>query len=90
MPKRKLNDTFAMKDLGVTKQILSMKISKEKKNQTLTLSQQEYIVKVLERFGMQNEKPIFIPLVNHYRVSKDMSPRHKKRLTISQGYICNW
>jgi len=46
--KRKLANSFAMKDLGDAKQILGMRISKEKKNHKLTLSQSEYIQKVLK------------------------------------------
>ena len=45
-----------MKNLIATKQILGMRITRDKKNRKLTLSQGEYIEKVLERFGMQNEK----------------------------------
>ena len=37
--KRKLANSFAMKDLGTTKQILSMRIARDKKNHKLTLSQ---------------------------------------------------
>ena len=50
--KRKLDKSFAMKDLGVANQILSMRITRDKKNRKLTLSQGEYIEKVLERFRM--------------------------------------
>ena len=42
--KRKLAKSFAMKDLGATKQILGMGITRERKNHKLTLSQGECIV----------------------------------------------
>ena len=41
-----------MKDLGATKQILGMRIKRDRKNRKLTLSEGEYIEKVLERFIM--------------------------------------
>ena len=41
--KRKLANSFAMKDLGAAKQILGMRITRDKKNLKLTLSQNEYI-----------------------------------------------
>jgi len=41
--KRKLANSFAMKDLGTAKQILSMRITRDRKNHKLTLSQNEYI-----------------------------------------------
>ena len=49
--KRKLANSFAMKDLGAVKQILGMRITREE-NKKLTLSQGEYIEKVLERLEM--------------------------------------
>ena len=36
--KRKLENSFAMKDLGATKQILGMRITRDRKNCKLTLS----------------------------------------------------
>jgi hypothetical protein len=56
--KKKLSNSFAMKDLGVAKKILGMRITRDRKNRKLTLSQGEYIEKVLERFRMKNEKPV--------------------------------
>jgi len=50
--KRKLVNSFAMKNLGAAKQILGMRISRDRKNHKLTLSQSEYIQKVLKRFNM--------------------------------------
>ena len=50
--KIKLAKSFVMKDLGVAKQILGMRITRDRKNRKLTLSQGEYIEKVLQRFRM--------------------------------------
>jgi hypothetical protein len=50
--KKKLANSFAMKYLGVAKKILGMRITSDGKNHKLTLSQGEYIEKVLERFRM--------------------------------------
>ena len=44
--KIKLAKSFVMKDLATTKQILSMRIIRDRKNCKLTLSQGEYIEKV--------------------------------------------
>ena len=41
--KRKLANSFAMKDLGATNKILGMRIKRDRKNRKLTLSQGEYI-----------------------------------------------
>ena len=45
--KKQLSKQFAMKDLGVTKQILGIEIIRDKANGTLKLSQSEYVKKVL-------------------------------------------
>jgi hypothetical protein len=50
--KKKLTNSFAMKDLGAANKILGMRITRDKKNKKLTLSRGEYIEKVLERFRM--------------------------------------
>jgi hypothetical protein len=52
MLKKKLSNLFAMKDLGATMKSLGMKITRDRKNHKLTLSQGEYTEKVLERFRM--------------------------------------
>ena len=41
--KRKLANSFAMKDLGAAKQILGMRITRDRKNRKVTLSQSDYI-----------------------------------------------
>ena len=48
--KRKLANSFVMKDLGAAKQVLCRTITRDRKNHKLTLSRSEYIEKVLERF----------------------------------------
>jgi hypothetical protein len=45
--KNKIANSFAMKDLGAPKKILGMRITRDRKNHKLTLSQGEYIEKVL-------------------------------------------
>eukprot|EP00253_Pinus_taeda_P002155 PITA_02155 len=73
--KRKLENSFAMKDLGVAKQILGMRITRDKKNHKLTLSQNEYILKVLKRFNMHNAKPVSTPFASHFKLSKETCPK---------------
>ncbi|KAH9313066.1 hypothetical protein KI387_028101, partial [Taxus chinensis] len=74
--KKQLSESFAMKDLGAAKQILGMRISRDRKERKLTLSQEEYIKKVLERFNnMQDAKPIGTPLAGHFKLSKEQCPK---------------
>ena len=64
-----------MKDLGSTKQILGMRIIRDRKNCKLTLSQGEYIEKALDRFRMKNAKLVSTYLACHFKVSKEMCPK---------------
>jgi ATP-binding cassette subfamily B (MDR/TAP) protein 1 len=58
MLKEELSKSFAMKDLGPAKQILGMKITRDRKKEKLCLSQEIYVQKVLKRFNMSNSKPV--------------------------------
>ena len=69
--KKQLSKQFAMKDLGAAKQIIGMRIIKDKANGTLKLSQSEYVKKVLSRFNMNEAKPVSTPLDSHFKLSKE-------------------
>jgi hypothetical protein len=80
MLKKKLANSFAMKDLGAAKKILGMRITRDRKNRKLTLSQGEYTEKVLERFRMQNAKPVSTPLASHFKLTKEMCPKTQEEI----------
>ena len=71
-----------MKDLRAAKQILSMRITRDKANGILKLSQTEYVNKILSRFNMNEAKPMSTPLGSHFRLSKYNHRRQKKKGTI--------
>ena len=73
--KKQLSKQFAMKDLRATKQILGMRIIRDKANGTLKLSQSEYVKKVLSRFNMNKAKPMNTPLGSYFKLSKEQSPK---------------
>lgn len=72
--KKQLSKRFAMKDLGEAKQILGMRINRDKVAGKLYLSQSDYIDKVLRRFSMQDAKPVSTPLGSQFRLSRKESP----------------
>ncbi|GLJ31516.1 hypothetical protein SUGI_0632490 [Cryptomeria japonica] len=78
--KQKLARSFAMKDLGVAKQILGMRITRDRKNRTLNLSQSEYIKKVLKRLNMQDAKAVSTPLASHFKLTKEMCPKAQEKV----------
>ena len=69
--KKKLSKQFAMKDLGAAKQILGMRIIRDKTNGTLKLSQAEYVKKILSKFNMNEAKLVSTPLGNHFKLNKE-------------------
>ena len=73
--KTRLYATFEMKDLGPAKKILGMKISRDRSVGTLNLFQELYIEKVLSRFRINDAKPRTTPLANHFKLSKEQSPK---------------
>ena len=68
--KKALRKSFAMKDLGLVKKILGMKITRDRSRRMLWISQKDYIEKVLERFNMHNVKLVHVPLPEHFKLSK--------------------
>ena len=55
-----------------------MKITRDRLNKKLWLSQEKYIDKVLERFNMSTCKPVSTPLANHFKLSSDECPTSEK------------
>ncbi|CAN6975471.1 unnamed protein product [Brassica oleracea var. botrytis] len=54
--KEQLSESFAMKDMGPAKQILGMRIVRDRGEKLIHLSQEKYIEKVLKRFHMDKSK----------------------------------
>ena len=76
--KKQLSKQFAIKDLGATKQILGMRIIRDKANGTLKVSQSEYVKKVISRFNINEAKLVSTPLCSHFKLSKEQSPKTKE------------
>lgn len=55
-----------------------MRITRDMKNDELSLSQAEYVEKVLSRFNIQDANPVSTPLASHLRLSKEDFPKTKK------------
>uniref|UniRef100_A0A3Q7HA93 Reverse transcriptase Ty1/copia-type domain-containing protein n=1 Tax=Solanum lycopersicum TaxID=4081 RepID=A0A3Q7HA93_SOLLC len=86
--KTRLSAALEMKDLGPAKQILAMKISRDRSVGTLNLSEELYIEKVLKRFRVNDAKPMTTPLANHFKLSKEQSPKtaEERKVTL-QGFV---
>ncbi|KAJ2927537.1 hypothetical protein H1R20_g9558, partial [Candolleomyces eurysporus] len=71
-----LSKHFKLRNLGQTKFLLGVKISQDQDNHSISLSQRQYIIDMLERYGMQNCNPVTIPLVPGIKLSKSMGPQN--------------
>ena len=67
--KKQLSRSFTMKDLGLAKQILGIRIIRDRASKKLHMSQKHYIEKVLERFNMDQAKVVSSPLATHFKLS---------------------
>ena len=74
--KAQLNQEFEMKDLGEAKKILGMEISRDRQRGKLCLNQKQYLKKVLQCFGVnENTKHVSTPLASHLKLSAQLSPK---------------
>ncbi|XP_072067879.1 retrovirus-related Pol polyprotein from transposon TNT 1-94 [Arachis hypogaea] len=71
--KKQLSKFFAMKDLGPAKQILET-ITRYRDSKKLYLSQEKYIKKVLQRFGMNDSKCVASSFAPHFKLSTKQCP----------------
>lgn len=76
--KKELRKSFAIKNLGLAKQIFGMTITRDKKNHKIWLSQERYVEKVFERFNMDKAKSVNSPLVSHFKLNVSQCPLSKE------------
>ena len=60
--KAELRNEFEMKDLGELKYFLGMQVTRDRVQRRLHLSQEGYTREILNRFGMQDSKPVSTPI----------------------------
>ena len=70
--KGELNEKFQMTELGEMKKILGIRIERDRKQGTLTMSQGHYIDIILARFNMSDTHPVSMPL--HKTIKLNSSP----------------
>lgn len=72
--KRELSKNFKMTDMGIATSILGIRLTRDATKHTITIDQSQYIADVLERFGMDQSKPISTPVDTNQQVSAKMCP----------------
>ena len=71
-----LANKYDIKDLGEIKFILGIRVSRNRAARTITLSQRDYIDKVVSSFGLQDARSLSIPMKSHWNLwprSTDLS-----------------
>ena len=71
-----LSQHFKIRDLGPTTQLLGIKIDRDRAKRSISLSQRQYCLDVLDRFGMADCKPISTPMEPGLRLSRTQSPQN--------------
>jgi len=69
-----LKKKFEMTDAGELHWMLGIKVERDKKQRIGTLSQTAYIERIIEKFGMQDSKPLVVPLTIGQKLSKSQCP----------------
>lgn len=76
--KKELSKSFVMKDLGLTKKILGIKIFSVRKFVKLWLFEEAYVERILEKFNTSKAKFIYSPLAGHFKLSCEYCPTSEK------------
>jgi len=73
--KTQLSSKFDMKDLGVANYILAMEIKIDRAKRKLWLNQRKYVETILQRFNMQDSKPVKVPIPVGVKLSVEQCPK---------------
>ena len=79
--KAKFNARYALTDLGPVSWLLGLKVTRDRENRTICLSQTAYINTMLDRFALTDTKPFRSPMVPGIIYSKDDSPSSPQEAT---------
>ncbi|RXW12077.1 hypothetical protein EST38_g13777, partial [Candolleomyces aberdarensis] len=70
-----LSKHFKLRHLGETKFLLGVEIIRDRANRSISLSQRQYIIDMLERYSMADCNPVGTPLPPGTKLSKIMHPQ---------------
>jgi phosphoribosyl-AMP cyclohydrolase len=73
--KTQLSSKFDMKDLDAANFILGMEIKRDREKRKLWLNKRKYVETILQRFNMQECKPVKVPIHVGVKLSTDQCPK---------------
>ena len=71
-----------MKDLGAANYILGMEIKRDREKRKLWLNQRKYVETILQRFNMQDNKAVNVPIPIGVNISAEQCPKTQKKRRI--------
>jgi hypothetical protein len=71
---KQLQSHFKLRDLGPTSYLLGIEITRNRSQRSISLSQRQYIVDILDRFGMADCKPVTTPMEPGLHLTAKMGP----------------
>lgn len=69
--KSKMSEKFKMKDLGQVTEILGMRVEREGATGNIHISQEAYVKKIIEKFGMASANPVSTPMEAGIKLSRE-------------------
>ena len=82
-----LNKYFKLKDLGLIKDYLGVDIDYDYNKGTLKLSQSKYLIKVLERFNIDNRRPKYTPIKANIKLEPNKNKAKETEIKWFQAAI---
>jgi hypothetical protein len=76
-----LSQHFKPRDLGPTKFLLGVEITRDCSKHSISLSQRQYIIDMLERFKMSDCKPVSTPMTPSLQLTKEMGPNTEEDIS---------
>jgi hypothetical protein len=71
---------FKLRDLGPTDYLLGIKIERDFDKRQIYLSQRQYIVDMLDKYGLTDVKPVTTPMEPGFKLSASMGPQDAKEV----------
>ena len=86
--KKWLSSNFEMKNMGEASYVLGVKIVRDRAKRLLGLSQKTFIKRMLERYHMQDSKPMDTHVDKSLNLNRDMCPKTPKEKDNFQSTLC--
>ena len=83
--KKEIGTRFQITNLGPISWLLRMKVTRDRRNCTISLSQKPYVNAILTKYNFTDVKPVSIPLDPHIQLSKKQSPTTTNKIACMQN-----